>query len=338
MNDPQFSPPSDLELLAAFIENRLSETERRQVEERLAHDEDFYEVYTETLQTLEELEDTEPVPLTPTPIAPRFDRRSWTRALSLAAGLILVSGLVLTWAMPRYLLGSTDPTGLSTQLADQSEWHLSSLDQVLRGGGDGSDPLFGEWQSLGIRLGARIIDLQVALETGHWKVAQQAARRQGEDLEDHPLLPMDPEGFFKTLASSLVPPKGAEHPDLAPGEPERHLRVLAEKDKLFDETYDELDSRAYHLGKWLESTRLIALSQDERSLRKRLRRLPAAERIVLQGNFEEHKLQQSRDILDRLKLLRSADDDKDLDFKAIAKQLEELIVVLGKKSPDHEYF
>lgn len=55
--------PNDLETLAAFVEGRLEGAERDAVVARLAEDEDYYEVYTETLHFLEEeAADASPAP------------------------------------------------------------------------------------------------------------------------------------------------------------------------------------------------------------------------------------------------------------------------------------
>lgn len=55
MSEPRASAfdPGDLETLAAFIDGRLEGAERDAVVERLANDEDYYEVYAETLHFLE---------------------------------------------------------------------------------------------------------------------------------------------------------------------------------------------------------------------------------------------------------------------------------------------
>ncbi len=335
MNGPHASPPSDLETLAAFIEHRLPEAERRRVEERLARDEEFYEIYTETLQTLEELE-AEPASASPISIGPRLHQRGRARLLSLAASLVVVSGFVLMWAMPRYFLGSTGPTGVSARLGDRADWDLKALHPTTRSAGDPASWTF-EWGALGIHLGTHLIDLQVALEAGDWRAAERAAAQLAGELKGS--LFFDG-GTFEEMASSLEPPEArgdeGEHPGLAPDTRDRHLQTLAEQDELFEQTYQQLGLRAYHLGKWLESTRLMALSRDERPLRNRLGRLSAAERILQKDGFETYKLQRSEEILDRLKLLREADDPQALDFKAIAKLLEDLIVELGRESSSLE--
>lgn len=53
MTDPKLAP-SDLELLAAFIDQRLSGAERRAFLERLEVDERLYEVFVETVRTRDE--------------------------------------------------------------------------------------------------------------------------------------------------------------------------------------------------------------------------------------------------------------------------------------------
>lgn len=111
--------PADLETLAAFIDGRLEATARAAVVARLADDEDFYEVYAETLHVLEaesptpSADDLDPdgdrsAVAPPAPIdfeRARRKRRLWPIIGTVAAVLAAALGFWLTARQPPRLAG-----------------------------------------------------------------------------------------------------------------------------------------------------------------------------------------------------------------------------------------
>ncbi len=327
MTSPQSPRSSDLETLAAFIEGRLPEADRRRVEERLAKDEDYYEVYSETLETLEELKN-EPAASMPSPVAPATGRRNWVTAMPLAATAILATGTTLImWVMPRYSLGPVDPTGLSPLVIGASAWQIDSLDPTMR---SGNEPPLLDFDSvaLGVHLGAHYVDLRVALETDNPKVAESSARQLSAETRADLRFP-EAGASLEELHKSLLDLK-SETP-LAPEDRDRWLEVLAEQNKTFEETFRLADIQTYRLGKWMESSRLAALGQDEAQVRKRLRHLPAAEKIVSK-HFPGEQSQRGLGILEEIAQLLSVGkgDGATFEFEKIAERLESLIVELGR--------
>lgn len=190
----------DLEDLAAFAEQRLEGSARQAVMDRLASDEEYYEVYVELLRFRDEeaellagLEDdvSSAAPM-PTPVAaeapvpgddvdpsePVTDTgpigsepaggkllrpnrwRRWAPVASLAAMLAVAAGLWL-------LVGSSAsfaPSELARGLAPKKGDVGASIGALFRGGSDGSPTILDPWESF--LIGAQIMDLQVAEARG----------------------------------------------------------------------------------------------------------------------------------------------------------------------------
>jgi hypothetical protein len=181
----------DLESIAAFIDGRLTGTERDRVVKLLGESEAAFEIYTEALRTREDLGDSEATVMS---LAAHRERRTrrWVPAASVAAAAVLVlavfplmkqrgggGGASVLEADARSILlpitGSITGRQLvgTTQLAtalgpewDQRDW------AVTRGGGTTRAD-----STTALRLGVRATDLQVALATGD---RDRAGRLAGE--------------------------------------------------------------------------------------------------------------------------------------------------------------
>jgi len=177
-SDPPGIP--ELEELAAFIDGRLEGTARQAVIERLARDETYYEVYADTLRTLEEEEDEAPS----TTVAPfAGGRRRLLRDLSILAAILAIA--VFALFRPRPVLEQpgdfiaalgAEPAKLAGRLRDDvPAW--SRVRSVA--------PPPGLPAAAGAcRLGAHLIWLDAALAAGHGEQAQRLARRLGGLLRD----------------------------------------------------------------------------------------------------------------------------------------------------------
>jgi tetratricopeptide (TPR) repeat protein len=108
-DEPKASMDLDPEMLAAYIDNRLSPEQRAAVEAELARDPDAYAVLVASLKALDEVPELHALPQVPVPQAPQ---RRWTIAASVlaaAAAILLVVRLqtgLLPWSQDHV---ATDP-------------------------------------------------------------------------------------------------------------------------------------------------------------------------------------------------------------------------------------
>jgi tetratricopeptide (TPR) repeat protein len=93
-NEPRAGMSLDAEMLAAYIDKRLTPEQRAVVEAQLASDPDSYAVLVETLKALDEVPDTRQAPQPSTaPAVPEQKPRRWVIAagvLAAAAAIVLV--------------------------------------------------------------------------------------------------------------------------------------------------------------------------------------------------------------------------------------------------------
>lgn len=164
----------DLELMAAFIEGRLSGEERARAVKLLAESDDALELFANALRQQQETADVKVVPIS---TARRW--RTWRTLVPLAAAAVLAIVMV-----PR-LAGRRTPAVFANQYAmelsqdphfaglrDGWEHRTWSVTRGVPSGAPGTRPTGSAAESkLAFRLGARSVDLQVALRRGDTALA-----------------------------------------------------------------------------------------------------------------------------------------------------------------------
>lgn len=162
--NPTTHPP-DLEDLAAYIDGRLDAARRAAVEERLAGDEGYYEVFLETVRTQRELEAIGNTGAKVVALRPR--RWPWLGAVAAAAALAMAVGLGV--------FETTDPLALLDAPAVVANKAWNAPDGSVSRSSDGvpSDAL------AAFQLGTHGVHLRIALEAEKVDDARRAAGEIG---------------------------------------------------------------------------------------------------------------------------------------------------------------
>lgn len=271
-------PPIDAELLAAFIDGRLDVARRAQVIERLAEDEDAYELYDEVVRVREELA-AEALSRDPfsaslravaeeagsieppeahrvVPFRRRFDRVA-TRWLPVAAALAVA--LLTGWWLLQpadtpsstELLAAFDPATVTLEVARSAPEYLET-------------PFRGEAEARAAQfeLGARAFDLALAADAGD----REATLKW---LEEIPRL-LDSVVLGSTLAEPYL--KIAQR--LAAGDSPTGLRSEIAEAETALEVLDLSEAPHFAFGRWLEAVRFAAAHGDRTFLASRAARRP----------------------------------------------------------------
>lgn len=244
MNRHSDCPP--LADLAAFIDGQLGDQDRATIRRHLDGCESCYEVFTETVQTNDEIAANAAPGTTGTPNAPT-PRRPRSRWLGPTAGLAVAAGLV--WAMiggplrgvifggglapTSEILRSVDPEALSRAMDDPT-WDLHGW-PTTRGAEQFVVP-----DDLAFRVGVRLVDYEAAHVAG----ADSATARDRLLLQ---LRKVDLSQALVAAYEALPEFAGAR------GRVELEGAVLA-----------HLDSPYAQLGRWAEVVRLAATTGDAR--------------------------------------------------------------------------
>ncbi len=239
MTDPERDAP-DLEDLAAYLDGRLADELKARVEERLLRDEDYYEVFTESLRFQEEqAEETGGEVVTPA---------VWWRSWKTMAPLAVAAALVAALGLPRLMLGP--PTGellkrldVGAVVAAGDEWADPGWPRLR---GDSRSDL--EPEQRAFRIGTRTVDLQVALVAGDRAAASLAAAQLDQWADDDFLVPI---GAYADLRARI---NG--------GEPDALKIQAADLEDHLAEGLEDAAGRRYALGRWNETGRLAALAGD----------------------------------------------------------------------------
>ncbi len=243
----------DLEDLAAFVDGRLSGERKARVEERLLRDEGYYEVFLETVRYRQDQGQEEDRVAAVVPIA-RW--RRWGLAAPLAAAAVLVIAIGLLRPGPD-LAALLDPPAI---VAAGEGWSDPDWRRLRSGGGP--SPYDGE--QLAFRLGARAVDLRVALGGGDREEADRLAAQAERWATDA--------GLY-LLARSY---EDLRH-RIAGGADDAELQELAAAaETLLAESFERRspEGRRVALGRWAEAGRLAALSADAHALRRIVRQRP----------------------------------------------------------------
>lgn len=285
---PPARPPIDPEELAAFIDGRLEGERRRLMIERLAEDEDAYELYDEVVRVRAELAelDAEPVeadaPAEPprerpgsgrdrfgdAPPVVRLPHRSrrpastrpglgWAAAAALAAA-VLVGWLVIR---PRGPVPSTELLARYDQdtLGPASAAVLDVLGPVLRG--EGLSPAE---RAAYFKLGVRAFDLALAAEADDRVRARQWLEDIDRLLSEEVGFAFDHEAAYDEIARQL---------DAATSLSSLRPEIAAAEADLEDDL-DRPEEPYVAFGRWVEAMRVAAATGDRGFLASREARRP----------------------------------------------------------------
>ncbi|MEM9655660.1 MAG: hypothetical protein AAGA65_26475 [Actinomycetota bacterium] len=231
----------DWEDLAAFIDGRIDEDRRRQVEHRLAIDPDYFEVFASTVK-----DDA---------VADRGEDRAndgttlgqsllWVPAAAVA---LLALALGLLWPA-----ASNDPATYLQKLSAQEiiatpGWNRLPWSVTLSAS---EPPRHLTNKQRAFRLGVRTIDLRLTLTAGDAGQAELASQRLAV-LSDALGLP-GPALFLRDLAMDI---DKAEMADLEADVQALEARLV--------EALNAPVRRHFAAGRWLQVTRLAAIASDE---------------------------------------------------------------------------
>ena len=173
MKEPKIDP----EVLAAYLEGRLSGREKDEVTELLAADPASYSVASDVLATLDDLgEGARPSAIPPRASSAETSPLKWAVAAAIVFALVGASWVILarnTPLSPLDIASLVDPSDLRRfgPAWEEQGWSES------RGAGRSSE------QVRAYRLGVRLVDLEVALRSGDLEKAQVLAHRIRRLLE-----------------------------------------------------------------------------------------------------------------------------------------------------------
>ena len=267
--------PRDQELIAAFIDRRLSAEERQAFMRRLDAEEALYEVFVETVRYRDQ-ESGRPAEVVDHPAARRRWGR-WAAAAALAAAA-LTPLVLLDLPGGRYAERLVADGLLGDVL--QEGWLLKSWATMRGGPAPGTDEF-----DTAFRLGVRQVDREVALRLGR---ADDAAAVAGEI--DRLLAGLEMGEVMRALHRDL--PRAGAADAL-----ERAETFAGQLREFLGEAGD-----AYELGQWTEAGILAARGGNvdllaSRSFRRAPRRLPLEE-WAASGNALADRLAAVEDLLD----------------------------------------
>lgn len=244
MSTPDQRRP-DLEDLAAYVDDRLDAASRSAVELRLLQDEGYYQDYLGVLAFLDEEGEV-------APSAPQTGPwRKWLPYLGpLAALLILaLAWRVLTPPNLEDLVGGLQArSAMANEAWDRPGWTPARSANALPSGLSRTQ--------LAFRLGARSVDLEVALRAEEHQASQLASERLAALCDE---LQLYQRQEYRALAQELSSPAMVTRALLA-----RSRAISSSLKKSLG--LSSADERAIDAGRWLQASRLAALTRDHETL------------------------------------------------------------------------
>lgn len=245
----------ELEILAAYVDGRLSSAERARVAAHLASCEDCFEVFAETVRLTAEGEALAPLKGADSyPFPFRRMAPGWRWAAAVAAGLA-VFAVGLTSYQAFVARPEISTARLVKPLAAEADLSRQTWPEDVMRGGDTPSNLASAYESF--QAGVLDVGLELNLEQGNRKGAAETSRRMANVLNG--ILLMDEEtSLFRdnteTLRSGTLPAETRERMRTALSTP------------LLDQVHVDF-------GRWAEAGRLSALAgqdgffQDRRNRR-----------------------------------------------------------------------
>lgn len=291
-------PPIDAEELAAFIDGRLVGERRRRVIERLAEDEEAYELYSTVIEVQEALAAeaadgpmSQVPPATEGGAASPFDsapsasadptrrRRSrwhsgwwrsersgfgWLPVTAAIAALAAVAVLATWWGLrptgSRELLAAFDAGTVSQRVARSAP---ETLEPNYRGDEEERAATF--------RLGARAFDLALAVEAGEPDSALKWLDEMSRLLDEAPVI-FDPPPY-ENLAGRLAGGESLRSLRRDIAEAEEALQPLLDGDEEHSPEFSTVPP-LFAFGRWIEAVRTAAANGDRRFLASTVARRP----------------------------------------------------------------
>ena len=300
-------PGIDAEKLAALIDGRLDERERAQLLARLASSEDAVEVYADAAAAVRELESGEgkALPLSPVRRADRWriPARRWLAAAAILAGVAVGGPLLWMRQQPsgpdepgRFIEPLIrDPSGRGITLSDASPW------STVRGAGEPLTP-----DARAARLGARIVDLELAVWSGDTASARLAT-------EAAALLEGIPAGAPAATMYRVIAGRA--------GAPAEELEPLLERAR--GAASELAGGELVQLGAWTQAARIAAARRDADFFRARETR-SMLEWASGQGSLPEA----ARGAVQRVRSDLASGGPPD--WSSLEPDLTELLQVLGR--------
>lgn len=323
--EPELRPPVDPEEMAALLDGRLSGEARTRMLERLAEDEDAYELFVASAETLDELERQadrdpaeDPLPNVLTHPGPRHDWHTW---VALAAALVAVAFLGL-WVLPRLVPAAHSSGQLLAALSPNVE--PTDLSGYVR---DRVGPAFRALDTPRVRqapfiLGVRALDLAVAAAAGDDAAAAGHSREIAHLLRTSIDLSESWQATYADLAEEAE----------TGGSPEVLASTAAAAEAGLEQLFaaDPSESLHFALGRWVEAARLAAAAGDAgffaeaRAAKRPLRRFRGAA--------------PSAQVDDRLARVEAALAEPEPDLATIEEQLTAILdhCADGRACLDHQ--
>lgn len=238
--------PSDAELIAAFIDKKLSGEERQAFMERLDKEEALYEVFVETVRFRDQ-ESGRGAEV----VEHLAGRRRWFVPAAAAALLALAVTplLIRNLSSKSYAEALVADGRLDEHLGEG--WYEQGWSE-MRGVQPGRDEV-----ETAFRLGVRVVDLEVALRTGNLGDALILIGRIHFQLGE-----VDLSGPLRSSYSEL-------QQRIEAGEGADSALALAETAETYVGDYLSGGDRFYQLGKWAEAGNLAARSGNRHLLGSR---------------------------------------------------------------------
>jgi hypothetical protein len=244
----------DAERIAALIDGRLGEPERAEVIAQLAASEDDREVFSDALAALGQAESAEDSDPKVTALHPRAERHWGTWGWrGLAAAAVLAAVVAAPWAWDQIRgSASADPARLAIALNGAEGlpdgWEGSPWSAVR-----GTDAFSEEGRAA--RLGARLVDLEVAARSRDPRVATIAAEVVA--LLENVSGAGPVASVYRVIGQRS-------------GDPPERIEPLLERGQ--QAVTRLLDNHLLELGAWVEAARIAAARQDAAFFRARFSR------------------------------------------------------------------
>ena len=237
----------DPDLVAAFIDGRLSGAERERVVRLLAESEAAFEIYADAVRARDDLNADAIIPLPVRPPVAMHRRPRWLTAgaplAAAAALLIAVLPRVLSNPAATFAMGPESITRPLTSRPQLAVALRSALDEPRWSATRGGVSTFVD-STAALRLGARATDLQVALAVGDRERAGRVAAEMVE-LLDSVNLSDAARAKYVDIRQRITAGDSIGSINAAAAIADEHL-------------HDFLDTRWYGMGKWLAAGELAA--------------------------------------------------------------------------------